>query len=40
MPGQTTERACETYVEEILLTCGGCKAGTVTGRIYVRSVQR
>lgn len=28
MPGQTTERAFETYVEEILLTRGGWKSGT------------
>jgi type I restriction enzyme R subunit len=28
MPGQTTERAFETYVEEILLTRGGWKAGS------------
>src|SRR5258708_26141838 len=27
MPGQTTERAFETYVEEILLTRGGWKRG-------------
>ena len=29
MPGQTNERAFETYVEEILLTRGGCKAGSL-----------
>ena len=28
MPGQTTERAFETYVEEILLTRGGWKSGS------------
>lgn len=28
MPGQTTERAFETYVEEILLTKGGWKSGS------------
>lgn len=28
MPGQTTEKAFETYVEEILLTKGGWKSGT------------
>lgn len=28
MPGQTTERAFETYVEEILLTQGGWKSGS------------
>ena len=28
MPGQTTERAFETYVEEILLTHGGWKSGS------------
>lgn len=28
MPGQTTERAFETYVEEILLTTGGWKSGS------------
>jgi hypothetical protein len=27
MPSQTTERAFETYVEEILLTRGGWKSG-------------
>jgi hypothetical protein len=27
MPGQTTERAFESYVEEILLTHGGWKSG-------------
>ena len=27
MPGQTTERAFETYVEEMLLTGGGWKTG-------------
>ena len=29
MPGQTTERAFETYVEEILLTRGGWKSGNL-----------
>src|SRR5229473_621619 len=28
MPGQTNERAFETYVEEILLTRGGWKSGS------------
>ena len=28
MPGQTTERAFETYVEEILLARGGWKSGS------------
>jgi len=28
MPGQTTEHAFETYVEEILLTRGGWKSGS------------
>ncbi len=28
MPGQITERAFETYVEEILLTRGGWKSGS------------
>jgi hypothetical protein len=28
MPGQTTERAFETYVEEILPTGGGWKSGS------------
>ena len=28
MSGQTTERAFETYVEEILLTGGGWKSGS------------
>jgi hypothetical protein len=28
MPGQTTERAFETYVKEILLTRGGWKSGS------------
>jgi len=27
MPGQTAERALETYVKEILLTRGGWKSG-------------
>src|SRR6266540_4671076 len=30
MPGQTTERAFETYVEQILLTRGGWKSGSNT----------
>ena len=28
MPGQTTERAFETYVDEILLTHAGWKSGS------------
>jgi hypothetical protein len=28
MPGQTTDRAFETYVEAILLTRGGLKSGS------------
>lgn len=28
MPGQTTERAFDTYVEEILLTRGSWKSGS------------
>ena len=40
MPGQTTERAFETYVEETLLTRGGWKSAAVTGKIVVRAVKR